>query len=221
MDISYIGLTDPLETFKRETGADVQTLLGSGQKIGIQVTEFHSDDHSVKNGSETRRQEEKNKKLGKIQAYGVTTDYRPALQKIIGEKISKAQNYSFSEFDEVWLVVAASLPQVGAMASTTMLSFFIDADKLNIDFHKALSRSKYSAAFLYIFNERKIFQWQPHTKWHLAKDDHLKLPLINEVNAIERWRQCRSDPEFRKDPHEWAKHKALKVLDELRQSKES
>lgn len=32
MDISCIGLTDPLETFKRETGADVQVLLSSDHK---------------------------------------------------------------------------------------------------------------------------------------------------------------------------------------------
>ena len=222
MEISYVGLTDPLETFKKETGADVQALLGSGQKIGIQVTVFHSDEDSAKNGSETcRSQEEKDRNLGVMQTYGVPADYRPALRKRIGEKVSKAQSYSFSEFDEVWLVVAASLPQVGTMASTTMPSLFIDADKLNIEHHEALSQSKYSAAFLYIFNESKIYQWQRHTKWQLAKDDHLKLPLINEINSIERWRQCLSDPEFRKEPREWAKREALKIFDELRNSKES
>ncbi|MBI3480364.1 MAG: hypothetical protein HY016_08435 [Nitrosomonadales bacterium] len=218
--ISYVDLADPLETFKKETGADVHARLSSGKKIGIQVTVFHSDEDSAKNGSEAcRGQEEKDKKLGIIQTYGVPTDYRPALRKRIGEKISKAQNYSFSEFDEVWLVVAASLPQVGAMASTTMLSLFIDADELNNDHHEALSHSKYSAAFLYIFNEGKIFQWQPLTKWQLAKDDHLKLSPVNEVNAIERWRQCLRDPEFRKNSRTWARREALKVLHEFRSGK--
>jgi hypothetical protein len=219
MDISYIGLTDPLETFKRETGADVQALLSSGQKIGIQVTVFHSDEDSAENGSKAcRSREETDKKLGIIQTYGAPADYRPALRKRIEEKILKAQEYSFSEFDEVWLVVAASLPQFGAIASTTILSLFIDSEKLNIDFHDALSRSKYSAAFLYIFNESKIFQWQPRTKWQLAKEGQVNLPFVNEGNFI---RNCLNNTELRNDPHGWGRREALKVLNELRHVKES
>jgi hypothetical protein len=218
MDISYIGLADPLEMFKRETGADVQASLSSGHKIGIQVTVFHSDEDLAKNGRACRSQEEKDKKLGIIQTYGVPADYRPALQKRIGEKISKAQEYSFSEFDEVWLVVAASLPQVGAIASTTILSLFIDSEKLNIDFHEALSRSKYSAAFLYNFNESKIFQWHPHTKWQVAKEGQTNLSFVNEGNFI---RNCLNNTELRNDPHGWARREALKILDEFRRVKES
>lgn len=220
MGIAYVDLADPLEIFKRETGADVQVLLGSGQKIGIQITAFHADENLAKNGTETslRSQEEKDKKQGIIQTYGVPADYRPALRKRIGEKIAKAQSYSYSEFDEVWLVVVASLPQVGAMASTTMLSLFIDADELNIYFHEALSQSKYSAASLHIFNESKIFQWHPHLKWKLAKDGHIKLPLSNDCNYIKK---CLNDPEFRKDPRAWGRRDAHKVFDELRQNKES
>lgn len=220
LGISCVGLTDPLETFKKETGVDVQALMSSNKKIGIQVTVFHSDEASVKNGSEScRGREEKDKKLEIIQAYGVPTDYRPALQKRIEEKISKAQSYSFNEFDEVWLVITASLPQHGAIASTTIISSFINIEELNIDSHEALSQSKYSTVFLYVYNEKAIFQWQPLTKWQLAKSA-LK-PILTSEGGFSFVKNCLNNAELRSDPHGWARREAFKVLCELRRGKEN
>jgi hypothetical protein len=218
LSISYISLTDPLELFGRETGTDVQVLFSSGKKVGIQVTVFHADEHLAKNSSDEclRSREEKDRSSDVIQTYAIPIDYRPALSERINEKIVKAQSYSFSDFDEVWLLVAASLPQVGAIASTTMLPVFVDPENLNIDCHESLSRSKYSVAFLHIVNEKKTFRWQQLTRWQLVEDRGDNLPLGNETNYV---KNCLNNTELKNDPHGWAQREAHKVLEELRQQK--
>jgi len=139
--------SNPQKTHGRETGADVAMRLGSST-IGVQVTEYHGDEGNA--GSTLRAREESDASQGIIRAYAVPTNASAGLTKRINDKIAKAIRYNFEEFTEVWLLIAASLPNAGAAAATSVVPIFITAEWLEQHYGKALRGGQSTGAYFFM-----------------------------------------------------------------------
>lgn len=169
LGVRHEGLLNPKEVSRIETGADVQVRLNPGKDIGIQVTVYHADENDIEKGSRVREQEEKNKREGELRPLSIPANFIPALEKRLKEKVAVSQEYRFEEFSEVWLLVAASLMKPGALASTMLPSALIKPEELTDSFHELLSESKYSSVYLYLHNEKAVYQWNRQEQWKTAK----------------------------------------------------
>ena len=146
---SAVAYQNPNAHAGRETGADILVLDGD-RRIGIQVTEI--DTGPIR--GRARAKERKAWHDSGLTTYGDWAANNPnellaSIQAAIVGKVQKAQAYSFDEFDDVWLLASAGVPEMGAITSTLIISPWLDAatlDAITLDF---LARSKYDRAYLH------------------------------------------------------------------------
>jgi hypothetical protein len=81
------------------------------------------------------------------------------------EKLQKAHGYTFGEFDEVWLLVAAAIPQLRAVAATFLLPLFLNSEALERDTGAEPRGSKYARAYLHIHLGGSIYEWTRARGW--------------------------------------------------------
>jgi hypothetical protein len=143
-----LSLSDPNASEKTDTGADVLLEL-NGIRYGIQVTIYHSDEgtNPTQKGSMLRRQEAAYKGWQTAYAmYGKPSPWDGLVQRLQA-KCSK--QYSRTVFDELVLLVAASVPQLGTIVSTLLLDLAMDIGKMNAILAPNLVVSAYSSAYIY------------------------------------------------------------------------
>jgi hypothetical protein len=92
----------------------------------------------------------------------ICPDPMPALAHII-EEIK--EGWSQKEFPDMRLLIAASPPQIGGTASTSLFEPRLDVNELNAQLSPILEQSKYSAAYLYIMMPGSVYQWKRETRW--------------------------------------------------------
>ena len=161
LGLSYGELSGPRQTYGRETGADVVARVGS-HVVGVQVTVFHGDDGP--GGSQSRRQEEQEAARG-IYSPSMIPPAGRGLAWRVRAKVATAERYTFKEFDEAWLLIAAALPKPGAIKSTYIIPFLIGVRSLDQVLGEELRHSKYARAFLHVHLPPTIFEWSPATGW--------------------------------------------------------
>jgi hypothetical protein len=157
---------DPLPGYGCETGVDV-VALRSNCRIGIQVTEYDGGERACGIGGVQMRAEEK--KL--IRAAGRTGIYagwgspffNEAFPARVQAKVAKSKRYSFTEFDEVWLLIVGNVP--GAGISTFVPHRHLDTGFLNELTADMLIGSKFECAFLHIVLGDALFRWDRTTDW--------------------------------------------------------
>ena len=203
-----VATSDPKKTYGRETGADVEVRLGS-RKIGVQVTEYHGD--AGIRGSRVRAREESDAARNIIRAYAVPVDAGGPLTAAVNKKVAKAHQYTFTEFHEVWLLIAAFFPKLGAAAATSAFPIFISAEKLERWLGETLRASKYDHAFLHIHLWPTVYEWSRDGIWQAVREAEKLTPTGGEL-WFERFLR---DPEILDDPDGWALREAAKVLEEL------
>jgi len=157
------ALSDPKKTYGRETGADVEVRFAA-RRIGVQVTEYHGDEGGS-GGSALRAQEESDAAKGIIRGYFVPTDASRGLTKRFRDKVAKASRYTFKEFSEVWLLVAAFLPTPGAVAATSAMPIFISTEWLGQRFGEVLRASKYQRVFFHVHLWPALYEWSLDSGW--------------------------------------------------------
>ena len=164
--LPYANLADPKVLYGRETGADVQ-IEHEGRKIGIQVTDFSVDEAIADQRRGLRATERKNARRGRYPTYSLprARDRRTALRMRVLDKTEKARGYTFSEYDEVWLVIGAGLALDYAVVSTFLPTMSISVDDLNTDLDAELCRSKYQRAFVHVEVGGTVFEWLPDRRW--------------------------------------------------------
>ena len=149
-ELGYIqfSLSDPNAGQKADSGADV-LLDMDGRRYGIQVTIYHSDEGSMpaQRGSLLRSQESAYKSWPTAYAMSAKPSPWTGLVHRLQSKCSKA--YSQTVFDELVLLVAASVPQWPGVASTMLLDLALDLNKMNVTLSPILKTSHYSSAYLY------------------------------------------------------------------------
>lgn len=203
--------SDPKKTYGRETGADVEVRLAA-RRIGVQVTEYHGDEG--KSGSALRAQEESDSAKGIIRGYWVPADASGGLTKRFRDKLAKASSYAFKEFSEVWLLVAAFLPRLGAVASTSAMPIFVTAEWLEQQFGEALRASKYQRVFFHVHLWSALYEWSLDRGWRVVREPEKLSP--NRADGQLWFKPYLADSEIRRDPGGWAQREAQRVLQELR-----
>ncbi len=159
--------SDPKKTYGRETGADVEVRLAA-RRIGVQVTEYHGDEGQ--GGSALRAQEESDAAKSIIRAYAVPTDASCGLTKRFSDKLAKASRHTFDEFAEVWLLIAAFLPKLGAVAATSAVPIFITTEWLEQHFGEALRASTYQRAFFHVHLWPALYEWSLEGGWKVIRE---------------------------------------------------
>ena len=162
-----IGRPDvPLEAGDRP---DVMARV-DGERVGIEVTQFHADEKpGGRGGSNLRAQE-----VEKVRASGGgpyphlwgNPDPRCGLVTRINEKISTAATYDKTGYDQLWLLICSQVPAIGAIGSTYALDFLDYVTVLNRETHAQLCKSPFSAVHFYLMMSHCIFSWSCSEKWH-------------------------------------------------------
>ncbi|HTQ34740.1 MAG TPA: hypothetical protein VMI30_11255 [Stellaceae bacterium] len=162
---SDVQIRDPKVDYRRETGIDV-IMIGQGHRIGFQVTEYDGGENVARLGAGQMRREEVRQKriaVGGVYAGWGSPHFPTAFRARIDQKIRKAENYSFCEVDEVWLLVSAGLPD--APIATFLPHFHIAADDLNDTTARLLENSKFSGAFLHVIMGNALYEWDRRSRW--------------------------------------------------------
>lgn len=146
---------------------DVIAMLADNRIVGIEVTEFHADEPSNHKGSKLRKEEEKKAKASAGRPYAMwgQPNYLPALRVRIENKVNVAKKFDSAGYNELWLLIASQLPQLGGLASTFIFPPFVDARVLNDSFHEMLLKSRFRAVYLHLLLVGTIFEWSPSKKW--------------------------------------------------------
>lgn len=158
---------DPNTPAPHQTGADVLMVFG-GRRIGIQVTEIDTG----KRRGRTRAKEMKEWRDSNLSTYCTwaqsdTNKLLAAITRDILGKVRKAENYTFNEFNGVWLLASASIPEMGSLASTLVMSLGLHASALDAVTLDHLSRSKYECAYLHCILdvEHALYTWRKGGRW--------------------------------------------------------
>ncbi len=159
--------SDPQKTYGRETGADVEVCLDA-RRIGVQVTEYHGDEGQ--RGSALRAREESDAAATILRTYAVTTDASGGLIKRVGKKVANASRYTFEDFGDVWLLIAAFLPKPGAVAATSAFPIFISTEWLEQQVGAVLRASKYHRVFFHVHLWPALYGWSAERGWQVLQE---------------------------------------------------
>lgn len=191
----------------------------NGRCIGIEVTQFHGDEEQNSNrGSIQRRNEEQISRQANGRAYAMwgTLNPLPALIARIKDKIERAQSYRNQGFNELWLLVAASVPQLGAVCSTFMVLNALNLNDLNGATDTILRNSPFSRVYLHSLLGYTLHEWSSDKEWQV-----LQAPT-KESQGSELWfKKILRDPEWLHDPVGKGHAEAIKALEELRAMKQN
>jgi hypothetical protein len=157
---------DP-NTQARQTGADVLIVSG-GRRIGIQVTEIDTGERRGRARAKERKEwRDSNLSTYCTSAQSDTNKLLAAITRDILGQVRKAENYTFNEFDAVWLLASAGIREMGSLASTLVISLGLHASALDVATLDHLSRSKYERAYLHCMLgvERALYSWQKGGRW--------------------------------------------------------
>jgi hypothetical protein len=156
-------VSDPLLICEREIGVDVIVTRGR-RRLGIQVTEIDGSEGISREHKGRLRATEKSKQRANS-VFGMYVGNSPhmAVAGRIRAKVEKSKRYTFSEVDEVWLLVVANLPDVPA-------STFVPRNSINLDVLTRISGaeltgSKYQRAFYQQIMFPALFEWTPGCGW--------------------------------------------------------
>jgi hypothetical protein len=155
-------LCDPNAGQKTESGADVLTKL-DGSLIGFQVTQYHSDVDAVTGGSSVRREGSRKAARGLRAPAFIKPISIPALVRLLGEKSQKG--WSQKDFPDMRLVIAASVPQDGALVATFLFEPRLNVNEMNAQLSPILEQTEYVAAYLYIMMPEAVYGWTKESGW--------------------------------------------------------
>ena len=120
---------DPNKEARDETGADVIAIVG-GRRIGIQVTELDTGDLPGRARVSEKAVWNDAQECGHS-TYGSWAQNDPS--KLVAA-IARAVTSKMQQIvgcDEAWLLISASLPEMGTLASTFVITQWLPADALN------------------------------------------------------------------------------------------
>lgn len=185
-----------------------------GHRIGIEVTTLHADEgQNVGGGSAQRKAEEhiSRKRAGRPYAMWGTVNPKEALVARIKAKAEHAASYRNQNLNELWLLISASLPQLGAAASTFIFPPAVNLEYLNGRTDEILRDSPFSKVYLHLILGRTLYEWTRDKKWRLLQASQAT------SHGSELWfKSLLRDPEWLRDPRGKARTEAMKALEELR-----
>lgn len=182
--------------------------------IGIEVTVFHNDEESnSKGGSQQRKAEEQINRNVKGRPYAMWVGAKPlpGLVERIRDKVKCTQSYNKGGFNELWLLIAASIPQMGAACATFITPIALNPEDLNNATDDTLRDSLFARAYLHVTMGQCLYEWSRHGKWQV-----LQAPEEEPQGSELRFKKILRDPEWLRNPRGKARAEAMKALEELR-----
>jgi hypothetical protein len=113
-----------------------------------------------------------------------------ALAKRIADKSKK--QFSPIAFDELVLLIVASVPELGAIGSTLLLDLALDLERMNATFSASLRASAFSSAYLYNMMGKggpSVYEWTRKTgTWRKIPrtDEPEQGGTRRQINAMKR-----------------------------------
>jgi DnaB-like helicase N terminal domain len=153
-------LQSPLEETIRETVERVFTKLAIQ---GSRAEKMLKDRAHGTTGSSLRHEETRKAAVGLPAAMFVKPISLPALIHVLEGKVNKG--WSQKDFPDMRLVIAASVPQVGATASTFLFEARLNVNEMNAQLSPILEQTKYSAAYLYVMMPESVYEWKKESGW--------------------------------------------------------
>jgi hypothetical protein len=197
-----------------ETGADVIALV-NGRRVGIQVTDIDTGD--VPGGARSAEAKLPGDAKTRDTTYSAWGQNQPEKMTAgIARSISRKSRMSFSGFDDFWLLICCGVPQFGAIASTFVMTPWIDVETLDAATLQSLSDSKYTKAFIYAVlgvEEQALYQWQRGGSWVKSI---VSVPPEHQGPSF--W-EYRNDPDLHKDPDAWRDREIERFFAEQRKTK--
>jgi hypothetical protein len=190
-----------------ETGIDVLVHLSDRRVIGIQVTEV--DPYIVRGTARAKEKSISRSAPNKpyfMWGQNGTSIVLQALGNSIGRKVQIAGQHSFQATDEVWLLICAGVPELGAVASTFIMTPWLSPEDMNLATDNVLGKSKYHRCFLLpiVGIEQALYRWERTSGWEksVTPRDIRDVPreayvenLLNAANQQERdrlfYEECR------------------------------
>jgi len=135
----------------------------NGMNIGIEVTQYHSDERSESRGSRMRAEEEAVARKAPTQIRGmcVVADPLPGLVARIQDKIARATKYDPTLYSELWLLISSQVSLAGFAFKPC-----IDVSRLNVSTHSLLTASPFAAVHLHLVMTHDLFSWSRKKKWY-------------------------------------------------------
>jgi hypothetical protein len=124
---------------------------------------------------------------------------------------------SFSGFDDFWLLVCCGVPQFGAIASTFVMTPWIDLGALDAATLQDLSTSKYSKAYIHVVlgvEEHALYEWQRGGKWS-------KSTVAEPQNRGPNFWEYKNDLDLLKDPDSWCDREIERIFTERNSGRSS
>jgi hypothetical protein len=125
---------------------------------------------------------------------------------------------SFAGFDEIWLLMCAGVPELGAIGATSVMRPWLTADALDAatlenprgtEIHAGI-HSRHSGR-----RGKALYQWQHSAAWSKST---IELPPAERAPDF---RDYKNDPDLLNDPEGWRDREIKRVLAELRQAGET
>jgi len=194
-----------------ETGADVIAVIG-GCRVGIQVTDLDTGNiPGEARAAEVKLAQDAESRGG---TYATWAQNQPdqvlaALARIIARK----SRMSFAGFDQFWLLVCCGTPQLGAIASTFLITPWLDTGKLDKITAESLAKCKYTRVFIHAIlgvEEQALYHWQRGGAW--SKSTLAEPP---EDRGPSFW-DYRSDADLLRDPDGWCDREIARCFAERR-----
>ena len=134
------------------------------RRIAIEATDYHADRMSP-GGSAIRRGEQLDLRAGRRRTYAVPIDPLPGLVCCIQAKETK--RYEVSATDEVWLAIFAGVPQLGAAATTFLVTTFFNVHHLTAHTADLLETSVFGRCYILCglteAGQPKVYSWRKDT----------------------------------------------------------
>jgi hypothetical protein len=210
-----VPLTNPNTT--GESGADVLAIIAA-RHIGIQVTQIDNA-YSLPGVTlapiQGRGAEKKLAGALGSAPYGGFAENDPA--KIVANVKRAVQVKSLhrvSGFDELWLLVAAGVPENGAVLSTFAMTPFVSTAALSDATSGLLAQSSYDRAFLLpvLGVERAAYQWAKRSGSWTKHVETEAAPSLTFDELMARAREA----ERSGDVDAWTDREVTKMLVEMR-----
>lgn len=201
-------------TLTRRERPDVSAKIG-GRYIGVEVTEFHSDETENHKGSARRAAEEKaaREASGALTPIWINVDPLPGLKTRIADKVSRATTYYEKQFAELWLLIVAQLPKSGAVTSTYILPSMVNLDDMDSGFDEMLRTSLFDRVYFLLCLDKKLYAWSRSERWRLLSESSCA------PDKSLWFRSLLNDSEWLRDPDGKALTEARKALDDLLEQK--
>jgi len=205
---------DPNEEAGDETGADVIAIVG-GRRIGIQVTELDTGDVRGR----ARASEKADWSDAQSRGQGTYGAWAQNDSSKLVAAIARAVTAKMQQVvgcDEAWLLISASLPELGTLASTFIITQWLPADVLETATANHLAACNYAQAFLHVIvgSEDALYCWSAGSQWQKqTRQDEIGdkakgfFELRNNPSELQGWLsdlEGKTDKEIEKVRREFA-----------------